>query len=72
MSLDPKILITPRKITGRLSSKKVLSLKLFAAFSTSIFKETASIMSWSNQVSTEESRDLISREENALKKAQRL
>ena len=33
MSLDPKISTTLRVITGRLSSKKVLSLKLSAVFS---------------------------------------
>jgi len=68
MSLDPIILTTPRMTTGRLSSKKVLFLKLSAAFSTSILEGTAFTISSSNQVSTEESRNLISREENTLKK----
>jgi len=53
--------------TGRLSSKKVPSLKLPAAFPASILEVTASIMSYDDQVFAEESKDLVSRKENAPK-----
>ena len=45
MGSDPKMPTALRVTTGRLSSKKVLSLKLPVAFPASISKGKASIMS---------------------------
>ena len=44
MGSDPKTPTAPRVITGKLSSKRLPSLKLPAAFS----EEKASTMSWDN------------------------
>jgi len=48
MDSDPKMPIAPRVIIGRLSSKKVSSLKLPAALPTSIPEGKASTMSWND------------------------
>ena len=59
MSSDSKI-PTALKITiDKLSFKRVSSLKLLAAFPALIPKGKASTMSWNDQVSTEEGRDLV-------------
>ena len=50
--------------TGRLFFKKVPSLKLPATFPASILEETASNMSWNDQVSVILSKNLVSGEEN--------
>lgn len=49
-----------RMTIDKLFFKKVPFLKLSAAFPTSILGETASTMSWNNQMFVEESRDLVS------------
>ena len=67
MSLDPKISTAPSVTTGRLSSKRVPSLKLPATFPASILEVTASTMSCNDQVFAEKSKDLVSRKENAPK-----
>ena len=45
--------------TGKLSSKRLPSLKLPAAFPALISEGKAFTMSWDNQVSAEEGRDLV-------------
>ena len=71
MGLDSKILTTPRITIGKLFSKKVPSLKLLTTFSASVLKEIASTISWDDQMSAKESRDLVFRAENTPKSAQR-
>ena len=65
MGSDPKMPTAPRVTTGKLSSKRLPSLKLPAAFSTLIPEGKASTMSWDDQVSGKESRDLVFRLEMA-------
>jgi len=50
----------PSVATGRLSSKKVPFLKFPVAFPASISEGKASTMSWDDQVSAEEGRNLVS------------
>jgi len=52
---------------NRLSSKKIPSLKLPSTFPALILEEKVFTMSWNNQVSTKESRDLVSGAENISK-----
>jgi len=52
---DSKTPTALRVITSKLSSKKVPSLKLLAAFPDG----KASIMSWNDQMSAEKGRDLV-------------
>ena len=59
MGSDPKTPTAPRVTTGKLSSKRLPSLKLSAAFPALIPEEKASTMSWDDQVSAEEGRDLV-------------
>ena len=63
---DPKTPTAPRVITSKLSSKRLPSLKLSAAFS----EEKVSAMSWNNQVAAKESSNIVSVAENAPKSAQ--
>ena len=56
---DPKTPTTPRVTIGKLSFKILPSLKLPAAFPALIPKGKASTMSWDDQVSAEEDRDLV-------------
>ena len=63
MDLDPKISAVPRITIGRLFSKKVPFLKLSVAFSISIPRGKAFTMSWEDQISAKESRNLVSRAE---------
>ena len=66
MGSDLKIPTAPRIITGKLSFKKLSSLKLSAAFP----EGKVSTMSWNNQVAAEEGSSLVSRAENVPKSAQ--
>ena len=59
MGSDPRTPTIPRVTTGKLSSKRLPSLKLLAAFSALISKGKAFTMSWDNQVSAEEGRNLV-------------
>jgi len=59
MGSDPRTPAAPRVTTGKLSFKRLPSLKLPAAFPASIPEGKASTMSWDDQVSAEESRDLV-------------
>ena len=59
MGSDSKMPTALRVITGKLSSKRLPFLKLLAAFLTLIPEEKASTMSWDDQVSTEEGRNLV-------------
>ena len=68
---NPKMLTTPRVITSKLSSKRLSFLKLPTAFPTLIPKEKVFTMSWNDQVSAEEDRDLIFRLEIASQIIQR-
>ena len=63
---DPKIPTVPKMTIDKLSFKKLPSLKLSAAFPAPIPEGKASIMSWDNQVSTEEGRNLVFGLETAL------
>ena len=65
MGSDPKMPTIPRVTTGKFSSKRLPSLKLPAAFPTLIPEGKAFTMSWDDQVSAEESRDLVFRPEIA-------
>ena len=56
MSSDLRMPTAPRMTTGKLSSKRLPSLKLPATFPALIPEEKASIMSWNDQVSAEKSR----------------
>ena len=71
MSLDLKTPTALRMTIGRLFSKKIPSLKLLAAFFTSILEGTAYIISQDDQVSAKKNRNLVSGEKNALQSAQR-
>ena len=59
MGSDPRMPTAPRVITGKLSSKRLPSLKLPAALPALIPEGKASTMSWDDQVSAEEGRDLV-------------
>ena len=59
MGSDPKTPTAPRVTTGKLSFKRLPSLKLPAAFPAPIPEGKASTMSWDDQVSAEEGRDLV-------------
>ena len=63
---DSKTPTVPRVITGKLSSKKLLPLKLSAAFS----EGKASTMSWDDQVAAEEGNNMVSGAENVPKSTQ--
>jgi len=60
MGSDPKMPTAPRVTIGRLFSKKVSSLKLSVIFPISILKEIVSTVSWNDQVSAKETRNLVS------------
>ena len=62
MDSDSKMSIAPRMITGRLSSKKLSSLKLPAAFP----NENISTMSWNDQIAVK-GNNRISKTENVSK-----
>ena len=62
---DPKTLTIPRVTTGKLSSKRLPSLKLPTTFLALIPEGKASTMSWDDQVSAEEGRDLVFKLETA-------
>ena len=66
MGSDSRTLTIPRVTTGKLSFKRLPSLKLPAAFSTLIPEGKASTMSWDDQVSAEEGKDLVFGPETAL------
>ena len=68
---DPKTPTAPRVTTGKLSFKRLPSLKLPAAFPAPIPEGKASTMSWDDQVSAEEGRDLVFGPEIALQATQR-
>ena len=59
MGSDPKMPTAPRMTTGKLSSKRLPSLKLLAAFPTFIPEGKVSTMSWNDQMFAEEGRDLV-------------
>ena len=59
MGSDPKTPTAPRVTTDKLSSKRLPSLKLPAAFPTLVSEGKTSTMSWNDQVSAEEGRDLV-------------
>ena len=59
MGSDPKTPTAPRVTTGKLSSKRLPSLKLPAAFPALIPEGKASTISWDDQVSAEKSKDLV-------------
>ena len=59
MGSDPKMSTAPKITTGKLSSKRLPSLKLPATFPTLIPEGKTSTMSWNDQVSAEEGRDLV-------------
>ena len=67
MGSDPKTPTAPRVITGKLSFKKLPSLKLPAALP----EGKASNMSWDDQVAAKEGRDLVFGLETAPQAAQR-
>ena len=60
MDSDPKTPTALRVTTSKLSSKRLPFLKLPAAFPALIPKGKVSTMSWDNQMSAEEGRDLVS------------
>jgi len=60
MGSDLGMPTVPSIATGRLFSKKVPFLKFPVAFSASISEGKASTMSWDDQVSAEEGRNLVS------------
>ena len=59
MGSDPKMPTALRVTTDKLSSKRLPFLKLPTAFPTLISKGKASTISWDDQVSAEEGRDLV-------------
>jgi len=59
VGFDPKTPTTLRVTTGKFSSKRLPSLKLSAAFPTLIPEGKVFTMSWDNQMSAEEGRDLV-------------
>ena len=71
MGSDPRTPTAPRVTTDNLSSKRLPSLKLSAAFSALIPEGKASIMSWDDQVSAEEGRNLVFGLETAPQATQR-
>ena len=71
MGSDSKMPTAPRVTTSKLFSKRLSFLKLPATFPTLIPEEKASTMSWDNQVSAEEGRDLVFGPETAPQAAQR-
>ena len=71
MGSDPRTPTAPRVTTDNLSSKRLPSLKLPAAFSALIPEGKASIMSWDDQVSAEEGRNLVFGLETAPQATQR-
>ena len=66
MGSNPKTPTAPRVITGKLSFKKLSSLKLPAAFP----EEKAYTMSWDDQVAAEEGNNMVSEAENIPKSTQ--
>ena len=68
---DPRMPTAPRVTIGKLSSKRLPSLKLPTAFPAPIPEGKASTMSWDDQVSAEEGRDLFSGLETAPQATQR-
>ena len=60
MGSDLGMSTVPSVTTGRLSSKKVPFLKFPVAFPASISGGKASTMSWDDQVSAEQGRNLVS------------
>ena len=71
MGSDPRMPTAPRMTIGKLSSKRLPSLKLPAAFPALIPEGRASTMSWDDQVSAEEGRDLVFGPETAPQAIQR-
>ena len=71
MGSDPRTPTAPRVTTGKLSSKRLPSLKLPAVFPTLIPEGKASTMSWDDQVSAEKGRDLVFGLETAPQTTQR-
>ena len=69
MGSESKIPTILRVTTSRFFSKKVPFLKLPAAFPVLVLRGTASTMSYNDQISAEESRDLVSETENTFKSA---
>ena len=61
MGSNPRTPTVPRVTTSKLSFKRLPSLKLPAAFLTPIPEGKASTISWDDQVSAEEDRDLVAR-----------
>ena len=72
VGFDSKTPTVLRVTTNKFSSKRLPSLKLSAAFPTFVPEEKASTMSWDNQVSAEEGRNLVSGPETAPQATQRL
>ena len=66
MGFNPKMPTAPRVTIDKLSSKRLPSLKLPTAFPTLVPEGKASTMSWDDQVSAEEGRDLVFGLETAL------
>ena len=66
MSSDSKTSTASRVITGKLTSKRLPSLKLSAAFP----EGKASTMSWNDQIAAEEGSNMVSRAENIPKSTQ--
>ena len=71
MGSNLRIPTISRVTTNKLSFKRLPSLKLPTAFPTLVPEGKASTMSWDDQVSAEEGRDLIFGPETALQAAQR-
>ena len=61
MGSDPRMPTAPRVTTGKLSSKRLPSLKLPAAFPALTPEGKTSTMSWDDQVSAEEGKDFVIR-----------
>ena len=59
MGSDSRMPTVPRVTTGKLSFKKLPFLKLPATFPALIPEGKVSTMSWDDQVSAEEGRDLV-------------
>ena len=68
---DPKTPTVSRVTTGKLSFKRLPSLKILAAFPAPIPEGKAFTMSWDDQVSAEEGRDLVFGLETAFQATQR-
>ena len=67
---DPRTPTAPRVTTGKLSFKRLPSLKLPAAFPAPIPEGKASTMSWDDQVAAEEGNNMVSGAENVPKSTQ--